>query len=162
MKWSADLLHSTSGTTHTCRSSSLWTARDACKQIRNSLGADQQQRLVQSVWSALLTRHCCNTKQLHSRPSRESCPASFGQKNSGCDTACKDRGGKLDENTVGIRKSTTLQTHTIKGSRNRYTTARIAGLMQSNPEAVPGLAWSIQLLVFHAIHTSYHHLLWLH
>lgn len=155
MKWSAYLLHSTSGSTHTCRSSSLWTARDAYKQIRTLLGTDHHQRLVQRAWSAWLTRHCCHTKQ----PPRESWPARFGQKNPGCDTAYIDKGGKPDKNMAGIRKSTRLQIHMMKGSRKG---ARKAGLVQSSPEAVPGFAWPVQLLVFHTSLTSYHHPLWLH
>lgn len=82
----------------------------------------------------MLTRHCCKNRQLHPWPSREFCPASFGQK-PGCDTTFKDRGGKLDEKSANVKKRKKI--HTIKGSRNIYSTARKAGLVQSNPEAVP-------------------------
>lgn len=149
LKLSIYLLHSTSGSTHTCRSSSLWTARDAYKQIRNSLRADQQQGVMQQAWRASLIRLCCNIHQQHPWPSKDSCPAYLSQKDPSCATAGKDRGGKLDKNTGDVRKNTRLQTHTLKGSRNGYATAREAGLVQFNPDVVPGFAWLMQLLVFH-------------
>lgn len=60
----------------------------------------------------------------------------------------------LARNTEGIRRSTRLQIHLIKGSRNRYAAARKAGSVQPNPKGAPEFPCAVQLLIFHA---SYHH-----
>lgn len=92
-------------------------------------------------------------------PSRESCPASFGQKNPRCDTACKDRGGKLDKNTAGLWKSTRLQTQHNRRKQKQICKSQKSWLTWCCP-------WicmvAIQLLVFYIIRTSYQHPLWLH
>lgn len=128
-------MHSTAGSTHTCSSSSLWTARDAYKEIRDVSGAVQQQR----PGSPLLTRHCFNSRKLHSGPLRESCPASSSQEHS------------------RQKKEHKASNPDDKRKQEQICNSQESWLRATQPQRCPWISMGGQFLVFHAIPASYHH-----